>query len=280
MVRVAFEQELKRLEEEMMVMASMVESAIIESVEALKRRDMAASRHIIAQDRIINELRFSIETDCLMVIATQQPVAVDLRVLAAILDIAKELERMGDYANGIGRINIMIGETPLMKPLVDIPLMAQKAQSMLHRSLQAFAQRDIELARAIPPEDDEVDQLYDQVYRELMTFIMTDPQTVDQANYLLWAAHNLERVADRVMNICERVIFTVTGELVELNSDDSGIESISWDPVPSHPRAMSLPSRLPHPARPGWVDLLASARSRPSLRPCPRLHPSGCRRSL
>ena len=227
MVRVAFEHELQRLEEEMMVMADMVESAIIESVDALKRRDMAASRRIIAQDSVINELRFSIETDCLMVIATQQPVAIDLRVLAAILDIAKELERMGDYAKGIGRINIMIGEDPLMKPLLDIPLMAQKAQSMLHRSLQAFAQRDIEEARAIPPEDDEVDQLYDQVYRELMTFIMTDPQTVDQANYLLWAAHNLERVADRVMNICERVIFTVTGELVELDSDTSGIESIS-----------------------------------------------------
>jgi phosphate transport system protein len=227
MVRVAFEQELQRLEEEMMVMASMVESAIIESVEALKRRDMAASRRIIDQDRIINELRFSIEADCLLVIATQQPVAVDLRVLAAILDTSKELERMGDYAKGIGRINLMIGPGPLMKPLVDIPLMAQQAQSMLHRALQAFVERDIELARAIPAEDDEVDRRYEQVYRELITIIVADPETVDQANYLLWAAHNLERVADRVMNICERVIFTVTGELVELNSDTQGFESIS-----------------------------------------------------
>ena len=227
MVREAFERELQRLEDEMMVMANMVESAIIESVEALKRRDLAASRRLIAQDRVINELRFSIETDCLMVIATQQPVAVDLRLLAAILDIAKELERMGDYAKGIGRINLMIGEGPLMTPLIDIPLMAQQAQSMLHRAVQAFAQRDIDLARAIPAEDDEVDELYDQVYRELMTIIVTDPETIEQANYLLWTAHNLERVADRVTNICERVVFTVTGELVEFNTDVSGIESIS-----------------------------------------------------
>lgn len=227
MVREAFERELQRLQDEMMVMASMVESAIIASVRALKGRDLAASRRLIEQDHVINELRFRIESDCLIAIATQQPVATDLRLLAAILDIAKELERMGDYAKGIGRINLMIGEGPLMKPLLDIPLMAEKAQDMLHRSLQAFVQRDVEQARAIPAEDDEVDQRYDQVYRELMTIIMTDPRTIEQANYLLWTAHNLERVADRVTNICERVIFTVTGELIELNSDTSGIESIS-----------------------------------------------------
>jgi phosphate transport system protein len=227
MVREAFEQELQRLEEEMMIMAGKVESAIIESVEALKRRDMAASRRIIDDDHEINEMRFSIEADCLLAIATQQPVAVDLRVLAAILDITKELERMGDYAKGIGRINIMIGGGPLMKPLLDIPLMARQAQSMLHRSLQAFVDRDADVARVIPLEDDEVDQRYDQVYRELMTIIMGNPRTLEQANYLLWVAHNLERVADRVTNICERVVFTVTGELVELNSDASGIESIA-----------------------------------------------------
>jgi phosphate transport system protein len=227
MVREAFERELQRLQDEMMVMASMVESAIIESVRALKRRDMAASQRLIEQDHDINELRYTIETDCLIAIATQQPVASDLRLLAAILDISKELERMGDYAKGIGRINIMIGEGPLMKPLLDIPIMAQQAQDMLHRSLQAFVQRDVEQARAIPAEDDEIDQRYDQIYRELMTIIMTDPRTIQQANYLLWVAHNLERVADRVTNICERVVFTVTGELIELNSDTSGVESIS-----------------------------------------------------
>jgi phosphate transport system protein len=227
MVREVFEQELQRLEDEMMTMASMVETAITDSVKALKQRDTEASRRLIVQDREINELRFTIEMDCLIAIATQQPVATDLRTLAAILDITKELERMGDYAKGIGRINLMIGEGPLMKPLLDIPLMAEKARDMLHRALQAFVQRDVALARAIPAEDEEVDQRYDQVYRELITYIMADPKTIQQANYLLWTAHNLERVADRVTNICERVVFTVTGELTELNSDTSGIESIS-----------------------------------------------------
>ncbi len=227
MVREVFERELQRLEDELMVLASMVETAITDSVEALKKRDMEASRRLIAQDRAINELRFAIEMDCLIAIATQQPVATDLRTLAAILDITKELERMGDYAKGIGRINLMIGEGPLMKPLLDIPLMAQKARDMLHRALQAFAQRDEAQARAIPAEDEEVDHRYDQVYRELMTYIMADPRNIEQANYLLWTAHNLERVADRVTNICERVVFTVTGELTELDSDSSGIESIA-----------------------------------------------------
>ncbi len=216
MAREAFERELQRLEDEMLAMAGMVESAIVESVEILKQRDMEGSRRLIAQDRVINEKRFVIEADCLVAIATQQPMASDLRVLAAILDIVDELERIGDYAKGIANINLMIGEGPLLKPLIDLPRMAAKAQDMLHRSLDAFSRRDVALARAIPADDDVVDALYNQVYRELITYILADPSCIEQANYLLWAAHNLERFADRVTNICERVVFTVTGELVEL----------------------------------------------------------------
>jgi phosphate transport system protein len=145
--------------------------------------------------------------------------ASDLRVIAAILHINDELERMGDYAKGIGKISLMIGTRPLIKPLIDIPRMAEKACSMLRRSLLAFAQRDVAAARAIPTEDDEVDALFDQVNRELLTYIMSDPKVIDQANLLMWVAHNLERTADRVTNICERVIFTVTGELVEVEDD-------------------------------------------------------------
>jgi phosphate transport system protein len=226
MPRETFERELQRLQDEMLAMASMVENAITESVATLKRRDFEGSRRLIAQDRVINKKRFEIEADCLVAIATQQPMASDLRVLAAILDIVSELERIGDYAKGIGRINLMIGEGPLVKPLIDVPQMAQRARAMLHRALDAFVQRDVEMAQAIPTEDDEVDALYDQVYRELITYILADPRTIEQSNYLLWAAHNLERAADRVTNICERVVFTVTGELAELNSDNSGIESI------------------------------------------------------
>jgi phosphate transport system protein len=227
MPRETFERELQRLEDEILVLGSMVENAIMESVETLKRRDMEGSRHLIVQDQLINEKRFAIEADALVLIATQQPMAGDLRTLAAILVIATELERVGDYAKGIARVDLMIGEGPLIKPLIDVPRMAEKACSMLRRALDAFVRRDVALARAIPTEDQEMDALYNQIYRELMTFIMADPRNIDQANHLLWVAHNLERAADRVTNICERVIFTVTGEMVEMDVEDKGLESIT-----------------------------------------------------
>jgi phosphate transport system protein len=220
MIREAFERDLQRLQDEVLVLGSMVEKAIIESVEVLKRRDMEGARRLIAEDRILNEKRFAIEDDTLVLIATQQPMAGDLRTLAAVLAIISELERIGDYAKGISKINLMIGEEPLIKPLIDLPWMAEKARDMLHRALEAFVKRDVDLACAIPAEDDEVDALYNQVYRELLTLIMADPRTIDQATYLLWAAHNLERAADRVINICERVVFTVTGKLMEMDVEE------------------------------------------------------------
>lgn len=219
--RKTFDRELQWLTDEMLALGSMVENALIEAVEYLKQRDFAGSRRIIAQDRVINRKRFAIEEQVLVLIATRQPMARDLRVLAAILEIAGELERIGDYAKGIGKINLLIGDQRLLKPLIDVPLMAEKTRSMLHRALDAFVRRDVALARAIPLEDDLVDALYEQVYRELLTYIMADPSTIEQANYLLWAAHNLERAADRVTNLCERVVFTVTGELTELDATES-----------------------------------------------------------
>ena len=223
--RGTFEKNLRRLQDDLLTLGSMVEEAIIESVKVLKHRDMKKSRRLIADDRTINERRFAIEADTLALIATQQPMAGDLRVLAAILEIATELERIGDYAKGIARINLMIGEGPLLKPLIDIPIMVEKARYMLRRSLDAFVQRDVELARTIPAQDDEVDMLYNQVYRELMSYVIDDPHHIEQANYLLWAAHNLERAADRVTNICERTIFTVTGELIEMDLEEN-LESV------------------------------------------------------
>ncbi len=219
MAREGLDRELKRLEDEMLAMGEQVERALLEAVEILKRRDLEASRRIMEQDRTTNKMRFAIETECLITVATQQPMASDLRVVAAILHIIDELERMGDYAKGIGKISLMIGTRPLVKPLIDIPRMAEKACSMLHRSLEAFARRDVAMARAIPREDDEVDALFDQVNRELLTYIMGNPSLMEQANLLLWVAHNLERAADRVTNICERVIFTVTGELTEIGDE-------------------------------------------------------------
>ena len=227
MVREAFERKLQRLQDEVLILGSMVENALVESVELLKRRDLDGATRLIAEDSGINRKRFQIEADTLVLIATQQPMAGDLRTLAAILEIVTELERMGDYAKGISRISLMIGEQPLLKPLIDLPRMAQKARDMLHQSLDAFVRRDVDLARAIPAQDDEVDDLYNQVYRELLTYIMADPRTIDQATQLLWVAHNLERTADRVTNICERVVFTVTGEMVEMDAEHSGYESLT-----------------------------------------------------
>ena len=226
MPRKAFERDLQRLQDQLLVMASMVESALLDSVKALKVRDMKRSRRLIADDAIVNEKRYAIESFTLGLIATQQPIARDLRTLAAILEIAAELERIGDYAKGIARINLMIGDHPLIKPLIDLPRMAEIAESMLHRSLDSFVGRDIELAQAIVADDDRVDELYDLVYRELMDFVVADQANIEQANHLLWAAHNLERAADRATNICERVIFTVSGKLVDVGSENEGMESL------------------------------------------------------
>jgi phosphate transport system protein len=220
MIRESFDRELQRLMDEVLVLGSMVEEALIGSVQALKGRDREAAKMLIAQDRSINRRRYDIESDALTLIATQQPMAGDLRTIAALLDLSSELERIGDYAKGIAKINLMIGEEPLMKSLTDLPVMALKAADMLDRALQAFAQQDAEMARDVPPRDDEVDELYEKIYRELIDLIMLEPGRIEQANYLLWAAHNLERAADRVTNICERVVFTVTGELTEMDVEE------------------------------------------------------------
>jgi phosphate transport system protein len=226
MPRESLDRKLQGLIDQVLVLGSMVENALTESVEGLKEKDIEGSRRLVADDGLINERRFEVEAGALALIATQQPMARDLRTIAAVLDIASELERIGDYAKGIARINLMIGAQPFIKPLVDLPAMASRAREMLHLSLEAFVRGDADLARSIPGRDDEVDALYNQVYRELLTLIMADPSRIDQANHLLWAAHNLERAADRVTNICERVIFTVSGELVELDMETTGPESI------------------------------------------------------
>jgi len=222
-MRETFEKELQRLQDELLSLGSMVENAILESVEVLRRRDDEGARRLIANDCRLNEKRFAIESAALVLIATQQPMAGDLRTLAAILEISTELERIGDYAKGIARISRMIGDVPLLKPLVDIPDMARRATSMLHQALAAFIRRDVDQARVIPDQDDEVDRLYDQVYRDLLSHIVADPQTIDRATHLLWVAHNLERTADRVTNICERVVFTVTGEMLDLGDEESDL---------------------------------------------------------
>jgi phosphate transport system protein len=214
-VGTALEKELKRLQDALIDLGVMVERTIIESVEILMTRQNAPAFNLIAADSEINRRRYAIESDTLGLIARQQPMAKDLRTLAAILEIAGELERIADYSKGIAKITIQLGSQLLIKPLVDIPRMATLASDMLHRALLCFIDRDDATARSIPAEDRQIDALYDQVYRELMTYVLSDPRNIEAVSYLMWVAHNLERAADRVVNICERVIFTVTGELIE-----------------------------------------------------------------
>ncbi len=218
MPREKFEHDLRRLQDEILELGAMAENAVMEAVSALKGQDLAKAHSIMDGDKAINEKRFTIENEALTLIATQQPMAGDLRILAAIFEIATELERIADYAKGIANIAVMIGGEVLVKPLVDVPRMAAKACDMLHRSLEAFINQDVAAARAIPKEDVEVDRLYEQIYRELVTYIMADPKVIEQANKLTWVAHNLERVADRVGNICERVVFSITGHGEELDT--------------------------------------------------------------
>jgi len=220
MVRKTFETEIQQVKDNVLILGSMVEQAVLNSVDALKKRDIKAAEKIFAEDKEINKKRFEIENQLMVLIATQQPMARDLRVLASTLEIISELERMGDYAKGISNINLRMGDAPLLKPLIDVPRMANKGVDMLHRALTAFVNEDVEVAKNLPVEDDEVDALYNQVYRELMTFVIADPKTIERANWLLWVAHNLERFADRVTNICERTVFIVTGEMSEIKSTD------------------------------------------------------------
>lgn len=215
MLRKTFEQSLQQLQNDLLVLGTWVENALAQAVVVLKQQDTDGARALIAADRQIDVKRYDIEARALMLIATQQPMAGDMRSLAATLFIANELERIGDYAKGIARITIRIGSAPLIKPLIDIPRMSVIGVDILHRSLQAFVYRDAVEARRIINSDDDVDALYAQVYRELITLVLAKPADIEQANLLLWAAHNLERAADRVTNICERVIYSVTGELIE-----------------------------------------------------------------
>lgn len=217
MTREAYHKALKDVQDEVLKMADRVGKALKDSIDALKQRDLETSKRIIKEDVIINKMRFDIEDKCLLLIATQQPMAVDLRVLAAVINIITDLERIGDHAEGIAKINIAIGEDSLVKPLVDIPRMGEKGLSMLERCMKAFVDKDIEMARQICNEDDEVDALYDQIYRELLLTMIENPRTIQGATYLIWTAHNLERTADRVTNIAERIVFMVTGKMEEMN---------------------------------------------------------------
>jgi len=211
MPRRLFDQHLRELQDHVLAMGSMVETAIYRAMESLKNRDLELARKVIADDQLIDQKRFEIEEECIDLIVTQQPLASDLRIIIAVLNIIVDLERIGDHAEGIAKIAIMIGNEPPLKPLIDLPRMAELSGSMLRRSLEAFINHDAEAATKICGEDDIIDNLYDQVFRELLVFMAEDPKTITRATRLIWVAHNLERSADRVTNISERTIYIATG---------------------------------------------------------------------
>jgi len=213
MARPDFRRNLAALQDNLILMGSMVDKAIAHSVTALRDRDVESARRTIREDDLIDSKRLEIEEHCAEIIATQAPVASDLRMLLAVFAITGELERIGDYAEGISKIAVMMGEEPPLKPLVDIPLMAEQGRRMLRDSLDALVRRDPTLARAVKQADDEVDRLYDVVYRDLLGYMINDPKTIERATHLLWVAHNLERIADRATNVAERAIFMITGDI-------------------------------------------------------------------
>ena len=203
------------LRDNVVTLSSAVDHAIETAVQALKDQDVALCREVIKDDAQINALRFQVERDCFRLLALHQPTARDLRMIVTAIHIVVELERMGDHAEGIAKLGLELAQAPLLKPLIDIPRMADSCRDMLRDSVSAYLNQDVDLAKRTIARDDEVDQLDEQIYRELLTFMISDPQTITRATRLLWVSHNLERIADRITNICERVVFMVTGELSE-----------------------------------------------------------------
>ncbi len=224
MPRETLDRQIHQLQDEILLLGSMVEQANLSAMDALKRRDINLARRIIRDDIKVNEKRFAIENAIVISLATQQPMAHDLRTLAAFLEISTELERMGDYAKGIAKVVIRLGDTDIPIPMRELDQMAELGINMLHRALGAFINENASVASQIPLEDDQVDELYNRVYRILISTMIANPEFIGDVDLLLWVIHNLERLADRVTNICERTVFVATGELLEFESEEDDEE--------------------------------------------------------
>ena len=225
MPRETLDRHIHQLQDEILLLGSMAEQATLSAMDALKRRDPQTGRRVLNEDNRINEKRFAIENAIVICVATQQPMAHDLRTLAAFLEVSTELERMGDYAKGIGKVVIQLGDADIPIPIREFEQMTELSLDMLHRALGAFIDENASLASQIPLEDAKVDELYLRVYRTLISNMIANPEIIDHANLLLWVDHNLERLADRVTNICERTVFVATGELLEFEQDDNEAET-------------------------------------------------------
>jgi phosphate transport system protein len=224
MARELFEKKIKQIQDEILLLGSMVEQATLDSVKIFKNRDLDAAKTLVEDDQNINDKRFAVENAILILMATQQPLAHDLRLLASMLIVTNELERMGDYAKGIAHNAMRLGNSSIPVPIRNIEKMADLAVSMLHRALSAFINEDIKIAVTLPKEDDQVDALFNESYRSIVKTMIADPETIDESSTLLWVVHNLERFADRVVNICERTVFIKSGEMLEMDGSDDEMD--------------------------------------------------------
>jgi phosphate transport system protein len=216
-LRATYDRAFLHVQEDILRLGKLVDEAITRALESLQKRDQVLAQQVIEDDENVNALRYQIEESCLALIATQQPAASDLRAVMATMSIVVDLERMADHASGIAKTVILMGDEPLLKPLIDVPRMAKLAKEMLAAILDAYVKRDAKLAREIADRDDEMDRLYRAVFDELVEIMAEKPGSVERATFLMWCAHNLERIGDRVTNIAERVVFITTGDLQELN---------------------------------------------------------------
>jgi len=218
MSRETLNSHIQEIKDELLVIGELVEAATLKSIDTLKYRDLAAAKTVYLEDQVINAKRYDVENNVLIQIATQQPLAHDLRLLAAMLEIASELERMGDYAKGICKVTLNLGDADIAVPIKEFEKMGQLTVEMLHEALENFIREDVEKARLLPQRDDQVDTIFKKVEHSIIHLMVDQPEMIDHSNLLLWVAHNIERMADRVTNICERTIFVVTGELAELET--------------------------------------------------------------
>jgi phosphate transport system protein len=226
-LRAALDRGLLNIEENLLRMREMIDHALTKSLKSLADRDISLAQQVIDEDDHINAIRYKIEEDCLALIATQQPTASDLRMIMAIMSVVVDLERMGDYAAGISKTVLRMGDEPLLKPLIDMPKMVELARLMLREIIQALLNHDVPRAREIAELDDEMDDLYQAIFDELVEIMAHKPESVHRATYLLWCAHNLERIGDRVTNIAERVVFVSTGDFKDLNIKEEGIGGVN-----------------------------------------------------
>lgn len=217
MTREAYHKDLHKLREEVLNMGSLVGKAIGDAVLSLKNRDVEMAQKVIDMDDEIDAIDHSIEENCMRLLALQQPMARDLRLIISVLKMSIDLERMGDLALEIAVITKITANVPPVKPLIDIPRMSEICQQMLADTMSAFENKDVEVAKAVAKRDDEVDMLFDQVRRELITIMIEEPKKITGAQHLTFVARYLERIGDHITNLCENVVFMVTGERVELN---------------------------------------------------------------